>query len=227
MLLTRIGKGTKMIITGDLNQSDLNINNNGLLQIYNKLRNSEKANGLNCVRYVELEKEDVQRSRAAKTVLDIYEHDHTHPFTIKYVKTDLNEVIDKQVSDDEKSSKSSDSELHLYENLYNDEDQYSNEFEYLNQVIHPSPYYEEIHPLTVNNYAEPLYMNESIILNNNTISIQYIEKNDDRDRDVDREEDVDREAEDNEMNEWIDIDNDAALIPLRHIKRTSPKWKNL
>ena len=70
-------------------------------------------------------------------------------------------------------------------------------------------------------------MNESIILNNNTISIQYIEKNDDRDRDVDREEDVDRDAEDNEMNEWIDIDNDAALIPLRHIKRTSPKWKNL
>ena len=65
-----------MIITGDLNQSDLNPTSNGLLEIYNKLRNSDKkpdkaASG--CVRYVELEKEDVQRSRAAKTMLDIWE----------------------------------------------------------------------------------------------------------------------------------------------------------
>ena len=57
MLATRIGEGSKMIITGDLNQSDLNPKSNGLLEIY----------------HVELEKEDVQRSKAAKTILDIYE----------------------------------------------------------------------------------------------------------------------------------------------------------
>ena len=73
MLATRIGEGSKMIITGDLNQSDLNPKSNGLLEIYHKIRNAERTKALSCVRYVELEKEDVQRSKAAKTILDIYE----------------------------------------------------------------------------------------------------------------------------------------------------------
>ena len=72
MLATRIGEGSKMIITGDLNQSDRDIYDNGLREIYEKIRHSERTVGLDCVRYVELEKEDVQRSRAAKRVLDIY-----------------------------------------------------------------------------------------------------------------------------------------------------------
>jgi phosphate starvation-inducible PhoH-like protein len=72
MLATRIGEGSKMIITGDLNQSDRDIYDNGLREIYEKIRHAESAVGLDCVRYVELEKEDVQRSRAAKRVLDIY-----------------------------------------------------------------------------------------------------------------------------------------------------------
>jgi phosphate starvation-inducible PhoH-like protein len=75
MLATRIGEGSKMIITGDLNQSDLNPRHNGLLEIYNKVYLSERRHGANCVRYVELDKEDVQRSRAAKKILDIYEMD--------------------------------------------------------------------------------------------------------------------------------------------------------
>lgn len=75
MLATRIGEGSKMIITGDLNQSDLNPKSNGLLEIYHKVRNAERTKALSCVRYVELEKEDVQRSKAAKTILDIYEPD--------------------------------------------------------------------------------------------------------------------------------------------------------
>lgn len=76
MLATRIGEDSKMIITGDLNQSDYNPKSNGLLEIYNKVRHSERILGrvvTGCVRYIELDKEDVQRSRAAKTVLDIYE----------------------------------------------------------------------------------------------------------------------------------------------------------
>ncbi len=72
MLATRIGEGSKMIITGDLNQSDRDIYDNGLREIYEKIRHAENTVGLDCVRYVELEKEDVQRSRAAKRVLDIY-----------------------------------------------------------------------------------------------------------------------------------------------------------
>jgi phosphate starvation-inducible PhoH-like protein len=73
MLATRIGEGSKMIITGDLNQSDLNPNKNGLLEIYHKVRMTERQNGLDYVQYIELDKEDVQRSRAAKIILGIYE----------------------------------------------------------------------------------------------------------------------------------------------------------
>ena len=73
MLATRIGEGSKMIITGDLNQSDLNPKSNGLLEIYGKIRGFERSGELDCVRYVELDREDVQRSRAAKTVLNIYD----------------------------------------------------------------------------------------------------------------------------------------------------------
>jgi len=69
MLATRIGEGSKMIITGDLNQSDRDIYDNGLREIYDKVRRIPETD---CVRYVELEKEDVQRSRAAKRILDIY-----------------------------------------------------------------------------------------------------------------------------------------------------------
>jgi phosphate starvation-inducible PhoH-like protein len=78
MLATRIGEGSKMIITGDLNQSDLNPKCNGLLEIYNKIRYTERTRGLDCVRYIELDKEDVQRSRAAKVILGIYEPQDIH-----------------------------------------------------------------------------------------------------------------------------------------------------
>jgi phosphate starvation-inducible PhoH-like protein len=77
MLATRIGEGSKMIITGDLNQSDLNPNKNGLLEIYHKVRMTERQNGLDYVQYIELDKEDVQRSRAAKIILGIYEYRNT------------------------------------------------------------------------------------------------------------------------------------------------------
>jgi len=73
MLATRIGEGSKMIITGDLNQSDRDSDDNGLLEIYEKVKRTERKNGLDYVRYIELDKEDVQRSRAAKIILGIYE----------------------------------------------------------------------------------------------------------------------------------------------------------
>ena len=70
MLATRIGEGSKMIITGDLNQSD-RVGLNGLQEICEKVRLSKGDNS--CIRLITLEPEDVQRSRAAKAVLNIYE----------------------------------------------------------------------------------------------------------------------------------------------------------
>lgn len=71
MLATRIGEGSKMIITGDLNQSD-RVGLNGLHVIREKIL-GQKANVASCVRVIELRSEDVQRSRAAKAILDIYD----------------------------------------------------------------------------------------------------------------------------------------------------------
>ena len=70
MLATRIGEGSKMIITGDLNQSD-RVGLNGLQEICAKVRLSD--NRKSCIRLITLESEDVQRSRAAKAVLEMYE----------------------------------------------------------------------------------------------------------------------------------------------------------
>jgi phosphate starvation-inducible PhoH-like protein len=76
MLTTRIGEGTKMVITGDLKQSD-RCADNGLLDIMNKVRRyydreSYDDNGEVSVRMVELEVKDVERSPIVSKILDIY-----------------------------------------------------------------------------------------------------------------------------------------------------------
>ena len=69
MLATRIGEGSKMVITGDLHQSDLGAKN-GLQDIYGKMRSVE--NSADHIRLIVLESGDVQRSRAAKSVLRLF-----------------------------------------------------------------------------------------------------------------------------------------------------------
>ena len=69
MLLTRIGTNSRMVITGDLEQSD-KYENNGLKDLLNKYKISEK---LNNILLVELDKTDVQRSELVKDVMKIYE----------------------------------------------------------------------------------------------------------------------------------------------------------
>ena len=68
MLATRIGEGSKMVITGDLKQSDLS-GPNGLREIYEKLQSGPASSHL---KSIVLEASDVQRSRAAKAILSIY-----------------------------------------------------------------------------------------------------------------------------------------------------------
>ena len=76
MLTTRIGEGSKMVITGDLKQSDRGIDN-GLADLMNKLKrynsyctssNKEQPN----IRMVEMEGIDIQRSPIVSKLLDIY-----------------------------------------------------------------------------------------------------------------------------------------------------------
>jgi len=82
MLITRIGENTKMVITGDLKQSDRTMEN-GLRDFMRKLysRNSDsgtkKRNGnmvtIGGIRAVELDLVDVERSAIVKQVLALYE----------------------------------------------------------------------------------------------------------------------------------------------------------
>lgn len=72
MILTRLGEGTKIIVTGDLNQTDRQFkNNNGLTDIVAKIKSSNSGVfGLS-----EFTTRDVQRSQAVKEVLKLYGED--------------------------------------------------------------------------------------------------------------------------------------------------------
>jgi phosphate starvation-inducible PhoH-like protein len=72
MLLTRLGEGTKIAITGDLAQSDYCSKNNGLYDFIEKYNVSEKSNH---IEVIHLCKQDVKRSLIVQTVMDIYSKD--------------------------------------------------------------------------------------------------------------------------------------------------------
>jgi phosphate starvation-inducible PhoH-like protein len=68
MLLTRLGHGSKMVVTGDLQQAD-RPSNNGLLEFLNLYNNFENH------RYVDLchfTTGDIERHEAVKEILAIY-----------------------------------------------------------------------------------------------------------------------------------------------------------
>jgi phosphate starvation-inducible PhoH-like protein len=77
MLLTRIGTNSRMVITGDLEQSD-KYENNGLKDLLDKYKKSEK---LTNILLVELDKTDVQRSELVKDVMKLYEKQEQIPNT--------------------------------------------------------------------------------------------------------------------------------------------------
>jgi hypothetical protein len=83
MLTTRIGDGSKMVITGDLKQSDRGVDN-GLADImrkikyYETLQNKLGNNNINNelgIRIVEMVGADIQRSPIVAKLLDIYSYE--------------------------------------------------------------------------------------------------------------------------------------------------------
>ena len=71
MLATRIGSDTKLVITGDLDQSDLN-GENGLQDLINKIKKNEGKGTLDEIKLVEFDYNDVKRSEVVKKILQIY-----------------------------------------------------------------------------------------------------------------------------------------------------------
>ena len=68
MLLTRLGEGSKMAVTGDLNQAD-RMNDNGLIDFINQLQRHKNASRL---AYVTFNHADIERHEAVKEVLQVY-----------------------------------------------------------------------------------------------------------------------------------------------------------
>ena len=70
MLLTRIGTGSKMVVTGDLNQAD-RLKDNGLIDFMNHLSESNSTR----IVAVNFHKGDIERHDAVKEVLQVYGDD--------------------------------------------------------------------------------------------------------------------------------------------------------
>jgi phosphate starvation-inducible PhoH-like protein len=71
MLLTRIGFGSKAVVTGDVTQVDLDGGKSGLINIEQVLR------GIEGVAFVRLGSKDVVRHRIVQDIVDAYERAHT------------------------------------------------------------------------------------------------------------------------------------------------------
>lgn len=68
MLLTRIGEGSKITITGDIEQTDRKNPENGLLDLTNRLKNSQIPGMVSC----EFDKRDIRRHKIIEHILKLY-----------------------------------------------------------------------------------------------------------------------------------------------------------
>lgn len=69
MLLTRIGENSKIVVTGDVEQTDRTRSNNGLLDVIERLR----ANAQSGISVCELGSRDIQRHPIIDNVLNLYQ----------------------------------------------------------------------------------------------------------------------------------------------------------
>jgi len=67
MLLTRLGEGSQMAVTGDLAQAD-RVKDNGLIDFTNRLLDSNAS----CIDLVNFGQGDIERHNAVKEVLQVY-----------------------------------------------------------------------------------------------------------------------------------------------------------
>jgi phosphate starvation-inducible PhoH-like protein len=68
MLMTRIGEGSKIVITGDIEQADRNRGNNGLIDLCSRLLEG----GVKGIAVCHLDNQDIQRHKIIDSVLKLY-----------------------------------------------------------------------------------------------------------------------------------------------------------
>jgi phosphate starvation-inducible PhoH-like protein len=74
MLTTRIGTNSRMVITGDLEQSD-RTTDNGLKDILTKFKNYKRNYEDPLIKIIEMKNSDVERSEIVRKIIDIYKCD--------------------------------------------------------------------------------------------------------------------------------------------------------
>jgi phosphate starvation-inducible PhoH-like protein len=73
MILTRLGKNSKLVIIGDTEQNDNNLARNGLIDITQRLENQGEGAINEGIHIIKFSQNDVQRHTVVKYVLDLYE----------------------------------------------------------------------------------------------------------------------------------------------------------
>ena len=68
MLMTRIGEGSKIVITGDVEQADRKSHNNGLMDLVERLQEG----GVKGIAVCNLDHRDIQRHTIIDSVLNLY-----------------------------------------------------------------------------------------------------------------------------------------------------------
>lgn len=95
MLTTRLGINSKLVLTGDLNQSD-KLKNNGLKDLLDRVKIYNKSS---MVRFIEFQDNDIERSEIVKEIINIYNYNEDD--NIYHVKSnDYNNGTNKIVKDE-------------------------------------------------------------------------------------------------------------------------------
>jgi len=87
MLTTRLGINCKMVLTGDLNQSD-KFQNNGLKDLLSRVKIYNKSL---MIKFIEFENDDIERSEIVKEIVNIYNMDQNDT---AYYESNNNNIID-------------------------------------------------------------------------------------------------------------------------------------
>jgi len=94
MLTTRLGDNSRMVITGDLQQSDI-LKDNGLNDFVNKFKSWNEISEL--IQYVQFNNTDIERSEIVKAIIDIYD-DKTKSNIISNLNNDSALMPNKHLS---------------------------------------------------------------------------------------------------------------------------------
>ena len=84
MLVTRLGLKSRMVITGDLQQTDIQ-KENGLYDFVSRIEKYNNSSEL--IKLINFEKADIERSEIVKKVIEIYDYKHVPP-SIKNINDD-------------------------------------------------------------------------------------------------------------------------------------------